>query len=101
MPSFLVETYVADDSSAHAEVERLARRAASLTGDIRLVRTTFLPSDELALNLFEAPSAEAVGRAARRAGLRCDRIVDALERHGELAVAPEPTPQGAETKEGT
>jgi hypothetical protein len=101
VPSFLVETYVADDPSAHAEVERLARRAASLTGDIRLVRTTFLPSDELALHLFEAPSAELLDRAARRAGLRYDRIVDALERHGGPAPARTSTPQGVEPKEGT
>jgi hypothetical protein len=101
VPSFLVETYVADDPSAHAEVERLAREAAALAGDVQLVRTTFLPSDELALHLFQAPSAEALDRAARGAGLRYDRIVDALEPHPEAAPADNPAPQGVEPKEKT
>jgi hypothetical protein len=96
MPSFLVETYVADDPSAQAEVERLARQAASLALDVRLVRTTFLPSDELALHLFRAPSLEALDRAARRAGLRYDRIVDALEGHSGPRKR---TPDGVEREE--
>ncbi len=104
MQSFLVETYVADDPSAHAEAERLATQAASLAVDVRLVRTTFLPSDELALHLFEAPSAEVLDRAARHAGLRYDRIVGARERidapHAE-APAHRPTPHGVEPKEET
>lgn len=97
MRSFLVETYVADDPSAHAEVRERAVRAASLSGDVRLVRTTFLPSDEIALHVFEAPSAEAVERAATRAGLRYDRMVDALEQTDEIT---EP-PQGGKPKEDT
>ena len=104
MPSFLVEMYVADDPSAHAEVERLARQAASLAVDVRLVRTTFLPSDELALHLFEAPSVEALDRATRDAGLRYDRIVGAQERiDAPQAEAPEPksTPHGVQPKEAT
>lgn len=103
MPSFLVETYVADDPAAHAEVERLARRAASVAVDVRLVRTTFLPSDELALHLFEAPSAAALDRAARRVGLRFDRIVGAREPtdgpHAEAGAHT--TPDGVESKEAT
>lgn len=104
MPSFLVEMYVADDPAAHAEVERLARQAASLAVDVRLVRTTFLPSDELALHLFEAPSAEALDRAARHAGLRYDRIAGARERiDAPRAEAPvhRSTPHGVEPKEAT
>jgi hypothetical protein len=92
--SFLVETYVADDPSAHAEVREQAVRAAALAGDVRLVRTTFLPSDEVALHVFEAPSAEAVERAATRAGLRYDRLVDA---HEEIETTP--LPPGGEPKE--
>jgi hypothetical protein len=104
MPSFLVEMYVADDPSALAEVERVARQAASLAVDVRLVRTTFLPSDELALHLFEAPSAEVLDRLARHAGLRYDRMVGALEPIDPPRAetpAPLPTPRGVEPKEET
>ena len=79
MRSFLVETYVADDPSAHAEVREQAVRAAALAGDVRLVRTTFLPSDEVALHVFEAPTLEALRQAADRSALRCERIVKAVE----------------------
>lgn len=99
MRSFLVETYVADDPSAQAEVRRQAMRAASLAGDVRLVRTTFLPSDEVALHVFEAPSAEALERAVACAGLRFDRLVDALE-HEETRAFTEPPP-GGKPKEDT
>ena len=87
MPSFLVEMYVADDPSALAEVERVARQAASLAVDVRLVRTTFLPSDELALHLFEAPSAEALGPSRPPRG-------PALRPNGRRARADRPTTCG-------
>ena len=105
MRSFLVETYVADDPSAQAEVRRQAVRAASLAGDVRLVRTTFLPADEVALHVFEAPSAEALEHAATRAGLRYDRMVGALEQTDETRTdqghAAKVPPRGGEPKEDT
>jgi hypothetical protein len=61
------------------------------------VRTTFLPADEIALHVFEAPSAQAVERAAIRAGLRYDRMVDALEQTDEITESP----QGGKPKEDT
>jgi hypothetical protein len=42
-------------------------------------RTTFLPGDETILHVFEAPSLAALHRAARRAALQCERIVEAVE----------------------
>jgi hypothetical protein len=79
MPSFLVESYLADTPGAVAEARDRARLTARLGGSVRYVRTTFLPDDETILHLFEAPSATALDHAGRLAGLPVDRIVAALE----------------------
>jgi hypothetical protein len=79
VPSYLVESYVADSGGA---VEQSRERARSLTDDragVRYVRTTFLPGDETILHVFEAPSLAALRRAAGRAALQCERIVEAVE----------------------
>jgi hypothetical protein len=77
MPSYLVESY-ATKSGVESDRER-ARLAAELGTGVRYVRTTYLPGDETILHLFEATSADALGRAARRAALQYDRIVEAIE----------------------
>jgi hypothetical protein len=77
VPSYLVESYVAI-SAVERERER-ARLAATLGNGVRYVRTMFLPDDETLLHLFEAPSAEALRRAGRRAALHYERIVEAIE----------------------
>jgi hypothetical protein len=79
MPRYLVEAYVADSPSAQAEVREQAKRAALLVDDIRHVRTTFLPTDEVALHLFDAPSLAALKRAGQLAALHYERIVEAKE----------------------
>ena len=76
---FLVEAYVADSPSAYAETNAQAERASSLVRGVRHVETTFLPSDEIALLLFEAPSLAALEHAGRLAALRYERIVEARE----------------------
>lgn len=78
MPRYLVESYAADSSLSHAEACAHAQRLAAV-GGFRYVRTTFLPSDEVVLHLFEAPSLAAVQRAGERAALTYDRIVEAVE----------------------
>jgi hypothetical protein len=60
-------------------VREQAERAALLGWGVRHVRTTFLPADEVALHLFEAPSLAALTRAGRLAALHYDRIVEAKE----------------------
>jgi hypothetical protein len=43
----------------------------------------FLPGDEVYFLLYEAPSVEAVGEAARRAAITFERIVEVLDREGD------------------
>jgi hypothetical protein len=81
VPSFLVEAYVAG-SSAVEDARMRARMAAELGEGVRYLRTTFLPSDEVILHLFEAPSLEALDEAGRRAALPFERIVEAVEGSG-------------------
>lgn len=78
MPSYLVESYAAG-LSAVDDAQRRARRAADVGEGVRYVRTTFLPSDETILHLFEAPSASALEMAGQRASLQFERIVEAVE----------------------
>lgn len=79
MTRFLVEAYVADTPSAYLEASDQAQRASSLGQGVSHVGTTFLPSDEIALHLFEAPSMAALEHAGRLAALRFERIVEARE----------------------
>lgn len=79
MPRYLVEGYVADAPAAHAEAREQAHRAGLLGRGVRHVRTTFLPTDEVALHVFDAPSVAALQRAGRLAALNYERIVEAKE----------------------
>ena len=79
MPSYLVESYLADSPNAVEEARERAERAADFGADVRHLRTTFLPGDETVLHVFEAPSAEALDEAGRRAALPFERIVEAVE----------------------
>jgi hypothetical protein len=88
MPTYLVESYLADAEGAVAEAQVRAQLAAELGLDVRYLRTTFLPADETILHVFEAPSAEALAEAGALAQARFERIVEALEgprRQGESA----------------
>ena len=79
MPSYLVESYLADSPAAVEEARNRARSLDDDVGSIRYVRTTFLPGDETILHVFEAPSPEALRDAARNAALQYERIVEAVE----------------------
>lgn len=78
MPSYLVEAYGAGPSAVD-DARTRAQRAAELGDGVRYLRTTFLPSDEVILHLFEAPSVSALDEAGRRAALQFERIVEAVE----------------------
>jgi hypothetical protein len=79
MPSYLIEGYLprsrASELSAAADRLRLAADALAAEGvQVRHVRSSFLPSDELFLHVLEAESAEAAGNATSRAGISPERI---------------------------
>jgi Protein of unknown function (DUF4242) len=77
MRSYLVESYAG--GSVVLEQRDRARLTAELGSGVRYVRTTFIPGDETLLHVFEAPSLAAIRRAAERAELQCERIVEAVE----------------------
>ena len=84
MPSYLVESYVPRvlvgeinglTSRAREAAEGLAREG----NDVRYLRSSFLPEDEMWLLWFDAPTPELVGEAGRRAELDFARIVETVE----------------------
>jgi len=79
MPSYVVESYAAHSGAVVEDARARARRTAELGTGVRYVRTTFLPGDQTILHFFEAPSAEELDRAGRRAALSYERIVVAVE----------------------
>jgi hypothetical protein len=79
VPSYLIESYLPRNPAAFANALAGARRAAELADDVVYLRTTYLPSDEICLHLFQAPSSDALGEAARHAALAYLRIVEAIE----------------------
>ena len=79
VPSYVVESYLADSPNAVNDARERAKRVADLEAGVRYLRTTFLPGDEVVLHVFEAPSAETLDEAGRRAALPFDRIVEAVE----------------------
>ena len=79
MPRFLVESYVAESPAAFDDACERARLTAKVGAGVSYVHTTFLPGDETVLHLFDAPSVEALDAAGREAGLKFERIVEAIE----------------------
>ena len=82
MGKYLVELYLPRAGSgglpsAAARARSAAEGMASGGTVVRYLRSIFLPDDELCFLLYEGPSAEAVGEAARRAAITYDRIVEA------------------------
>ena len=77
--TFLMERYwpgVGRADVATAE-ERLCRAAGELTHDgtpIRIVSSTWIPADEVALTLFEAGEEDDVLEVSRRGGYPFDRL---------------------------
>ena len=83
MAEFLVELYVAREEAAVLELqaERAQRAAEELTDEgtpVRFLRSIFVPEDETCFFLYEAVSVAAVRDAVGRAGLLCERVVEAV-----------------------
>jgi hypothetical protein len=80
MLGFLVERYWPGVTAA--DVEAVGRRLTELAGaDATFVASTLIPADEVVFFEFLAVDDAAVLELARRADLRCDRLVSA-ERNG-------------------
>jgi hypothetical protein len=79
LTEYLIELNVSptDANTLALGAERLRRAAADLTHEgtpVRYLRTVFIPEYETCFLLYDAASAEAVGTAARRAGLPFERL---------------------------
>jgi ubiquinone/menaquinone biosynthesis C-methylase UbiE len=103
MPEFLVELYVAHDDrrTAQQHIDRAARATAELTRDGQLlscVRSIVVPQDETCFLLYEAPSADVVAEALRRAGLRPEHISAASSSGAVPATGGAPAPRRHTTK---
>jgi hypothetical protein len=82
--AFLLEMYVAAGDEAAGDRLRAATR--DLAGEGRTVqplRSILVPEDETWLLLVEADGEEAVCEATRRAGLRVDRLTEAIALAGD------------------
>ncbi|OLC19116.1 MAG: hypothetical protein AUH33_06265 [Chloroflexi bacterium 13_1_40CM_68_21] len=83
MPSFLAETYLARPGKARLRSAQRARGAAKKLAEhgtrIRFVRSIYVPNDEICFLVFDAISADAVEDACARAGIRFERVVEAVE----------------------
>ncbi len=81
MTGFAVELYAPTEERVGENVSRVraASEAMTLEGTpVRYLHSLLLCDDETCFLLFEAPSAEAVGEASRRAELAYLRIVEAV-----------------------
>jgi 2-methylisocitrate lyase-like PEP mutase family enzyme len=78
MPRFLVESYVAESTAAFDDARERARLTAETGADVLYVESTYVPSDQTVLHLFDAPSVAVLDEAGRRAGLQFERIVEAV-----------------------
>lgn len=84
MAQYLVEAYTPKRGrkDLSALVARARRASAQMRRDgidVRYLRPILVPEDEICFHLFEAPSAEAVSEASRRAKLVYERIVETAE----------------------
>jgi hypothetical protein len=75
---FLAELFTeADDIDGRSALVQRASAAAEASGEVRFVRSIFVPDDEICFLVFEAESAAAVTRLAEQAALPLDRVVRA------------------------
>jgi hypothetical protein len=83
---FLVEVYRSRTAAEYApcskDVPGVATELAHDDAQVQLLRSIFVPEDEMCLYHFEARSGEAVREAATRLGLRVERIVEAVSESG-------------------
>ena len=79
--TFLIETYLprgrpGDLEAATSSLRTVAGNAPPEEQPVRYIRSFFVPEDEMAFHVIEAPSLAASVELSRRAGLSPERIVE-------------------------
>jgi hypothetical protein len=90
VPEFLVEVYVSPATGSfpvpqYVDISAAAEELTREGTHVRLVRSILVPEDETCFYLFQAQTGDAVREVAVRAGLRFERVVEAV------ATKPAPT----------
>lgn len=80
--SYLAEAYTGRSNAAElgAAAARATAAAAALTAaghPVSYLQTVFVHEDETSFHLFEADTVEDVAEAVRRAGIDCERVLEA------------------------
>lgn len=84
MNQFLVEVFTPRPSAETlAAAEHRLRRAAGPNDEVRFVRTTYVPEDEICFFVFDAPSSRHAALVAQSAGLDPIRVVEAISSEQE------------------
>ncbi len=83
MKQFLVEVFTPRASAgklaaAERRAKLAARRLSGTDGELRFVRATYIPEDEICFFVFDAPSGREAALVAQRAGLDPIRVVEAV-----------------------
>jgi Protein of unknown function (DUF4242) len=83
MVRYLAELYLPKGAGSEVAATTARARAAVAAedehGEVRCLRSIFVPEDETWFLLYDGPTAAAVRRAVDRAGLTCARVVEAVD----------------------
>ncbi len=89
---FMVESYLPASDRDLETISAEARAAADeLTREgspLRYVEVLLVPEDEMCLLVYEAGSAELVREASRRAGIVCERVLEATSDLRGVSIPP-------------
>lgn len=83
MTQFLVEVFTpraraGEIAAAEHRAMLAAKRLSGGDGEVRFLRTTYIPEDELCFFVFDARSGRDAALVAQRAGLEPIRVVEAV-----------------------
>jgi hypothetical protein len=92
---FVTESYLPGADGHAAVAARVRAAAAELAREgaqLRHLECIFVPEDELLMVMYEAASPELVREASHRAGIECERVLEAA---GGLEVGSRTTEEGS------
>ena len=103
--TFLVEHYwpgvtAADFAAAAGQVRATAARVEAEGRSIRYLHSTLIPEDESAFCVLEADDAALIAETYERAGVRFERIVEAVETPVHASPRTAREPQRLRTSQG-